>query len=236
MINSKKIILVFALSFLSWICSPSMSGALERDIVGVLSPPSQKYFNEVILANKQAWVARPDQKVMGVHLITTVAITVDENGVAAYKIHESSGNAKYDEEALSVCKNTKLAKPPETWNPKTRVGIVFSSRMVSKSLPEKIRDANFIDTVKTASSLRWNATKLPDKWKGKEYFTVLSTKVDKDGKQTFQLLSKSMDPAYDKFVMDTFKDTFIPTPPVYWDNSQAVTVEFSSKDAGTHLK
>lgn len=209
---------------------------IDRDLPGVLSLPSQNYFKEVIDSNRAAWLARPDQSAKGLHLVTTVCVTVDENGVGSYSLHKSSGDSKYDQDALDVCQKVKLNKPPYTWNPKTKVGVVFTSRMMNKQTPEKIRDKDFLDTVKTASSLRWAVTKLPAGLKGKELKTTISAQFDKDGKQTFHLMNKSTDPAYDTFVMDTFKNTFIPAPPNFWDNTSAIEIEFDSKKAGTKLK
>ncbi len=226
-------LLVIASSFNSVLADPAK---VERDLPGVLSAASQDYFKEVIAANKEAWVSRPGQKVKGLHMVTTVCVTVDENGVGTYYIHESSGDENFDQIALDVCKSTKLNKPPETWNPRTKIGVVFSSRVENQNIPKKFRDKDFVDTVQTASSLRWAATRLPGRFAGDELNAVITATFDKDGKQTFQLTQKSTDEVYDKFVMDTFKDTFIPAPPAYWDNNSSIEIKFDSKNAGISVK
>lgn len=169
-------------------------------------------------------------------MVTTVGLQVDNLGNAKYFIFESSGDKKFDEFALQVCKETKIPKPPETWNPDTRMGVIFSSRVRAQHTKEKYRDTNFVETVKTASSVRWAATVLPPEFKTSSLVAIVSAKVSESGKASFELKTTSGNAKYDEFVLDLCRKTFIPTPPTYWDNAETVEVMYASNEAGSSLK
>lgn len=233
--NIKETLLAVTILASSLLLFPSASFA-EQDKPGVLSPASQKYFKDVIALNKKAWLVRPHKYASKGHLITTVCVQVDATGAATCFVYEKSGDKEFDDFALQVCNETKLSVPPDTWNPGTRIGVIFSSRVKNAATQEKYRDTNFVDTVKTATSIRWAATALPAEFKGKSLVAIISSKVGEKGVATFQLKTPSGNAQYDSFVMDLCKKTFIPTPPTYWDNAETVELMYASNDAGTSLK
>ncbi len=214
---------------------PNMSYA-EQDRPGVLSPQSQKYFNNVVEANKKAWLDHPHKHASLGHLVTTVSVEIDADGTEKCYVYESSGDKEFDALALQVCNKTPVGKPPDTWNPKTQIGVVFSSRVKTQQTPNKYRDTNYVDTVKTATAVRWGATALPSEFKTTNLVAIVSSKVSEKGKATYELKTSSGNADYDKFVMDLCGKTFIPAPPIYWDNSETVEVMYASQEAGTSLK
>ncbi|MDX2105073.1 MAG: TonB C-terminal domain-containing protein [Candidatus Melainabacteria bacterium] len=231
----KKTLLAVTILASSVLLIPPASFA-EQDKPGVLSPASQKYFKNVIDVNKKAWLSRPHKHASSGHLVTTVCVQVDRTGAATCSIFEKSGDNQFDQFALQVCKETSLPAPPESWNPDTRIGVVFSSRVKNAATQEKYRDTNFVDTVKTATSIRWAATALPSEFKGKSLVAIISSTVSEQGKAAFELKTSSGNEDYDRFVIDLCKKTFIPVPPAYWDNAETVELMYSSKDAGSSLK
>lgn len=231
----KKTLLAVTILASSLFLTPSASFA-EQDKPGVLSPASQKYFKDVIALNKKAWLSRPHKHESLGHFITTVCVQVDATGAATCSVYEKSGDKEFDQFALQVCKETKLSKPPESWNPDTKIGVVFSSRVRNETTQEKYRDTNFVDTVKTAASIRWTATSLPSEFKGKSLVAIISSTVSEKGVASYELKTPSGNEDYDKFVIDLCKKTFIPAPPAYWDNAETVELMYSSKDAGSSLK
>ncbi|MCW5821190.1 MAG: TonB C-terminal domain-containing protein [Cyanobacteria bacterium TGS_CYA1] len=231
----KKTLLAVTILTSSLFLIPEASFA-EQDKPGVLSPASQKYFKDVVAANKKAWLERPHKHASSGHLVTTVGVQVDAAGNPKCSVYESSGDKEYDNFALQVCKETKLGVPPETWNLDTTIGVVFSSRVKTQATQEKYRDTNFVDTVKTASSIRWAATALPAEYKGKSLVAIVSSTVSEKGVASYELKTPSGNAQYDKFVLDLCNKTFIPTPPSYWDNAETVELMYSSKEAGSSLK
>lgn len=208
----------------------------EQDKPGVLSPQSQKFFNDVVGANKKAWLSRPHKNAALGHLVTTVCVQVDASGEKKCSVYESSGDKEFDQYALNFCNETPVGKPPDTWNPKTRIGVVFSSRVKTENTPNKYRDTNYVDTVKTASAVRWGATALSPEFKSSNLVAIVSSKVSEKGKATFELKTSSGNAKYDEYVMDLCGKTFIPVPPIYWDNSETVELMYASNEAGATLK
>lgn len=233
--NFKKTLIAASIFCLSTSLFPSVVFA-EQDKPGVLSPPSQKYFKDVVAANKKAWLEQPHKHAPAGHLVTTVCVEVSKEGEKKCSVFESSGDKEFDKLALRVCHDTSLEKPPETWNPATRIGVVFSSRVMTESTQKKYRDTNYVDTVKTASSVRWAATELPSEFKTARLVAIVSSKVSENGKVTYELKSSSNSAKYDEYVLDLCRKTFIPAPPVYWDNSETVDLMYSSNEAGSSLK
>lgn len=233
--NFKKTLIAAAILCLNASLFPPDAFA-EQDKPGVLSPPSQKYFKDVIAANKKAWLERPHKHAPSGHLVTTVCVEVNMEAAKTCSVFESSGDKEFDQYALQVCKDTPLEKPPETWNPSTRIGVVFSSRVMNQSTQKKYRDTNYVDTVKTASSVRWAATSLPSEFKSASLVAIVSSKVAENGKAAFELKTSSGNAKYDEFVLDLCRKTFIPAPPTYWDNSETVEMMYSSNEAGSSLK
>lgn len=139
--NVKKTLLAVSILASSILIIPSASLA-EQDKPGVLSPESQKYFNEIVAANKKSWLEQPHKHAASGHLITTICVEVDAEGTVKRSVYESSGDKSYDEIALNICKGTALPKPPDTWNPGTKVGVIFSSRVKTQNTPNKYRDTN----------------------------------------------------------------------------------------------
>ncbi len=233
--NFKKLLLATSVLVLNLCVFPSAVHA-EQDMPGVLSPKSQNFFNDVVGANKKAWLGRPHKHAALGHLVTTVCVQVDANGDKKCSIYESAGDKEFDEFALSVCKETSIGKPPETWNPNTKIGVVFSSRVKTENAPNKYRDTNYVDTVKTATAVRWGATALPPEFKSSNLVAIISSKVSEKGKAAFELKTSSGDAKYDEYVLDLCRKTFIPVPPIYWDNAETVELMYASNEAGSALK
>lgn len=233
--NFKKTLLATSLLIFNLCIFPSVAHA-EQDMPGVLSTKSQNFFNDVVGANKKAWLNRPHKHAALGHLVTTVCVEVDASGEKKCSVYESSGDKPFDEFALNVCKETPVGKPPETWNPKTKIGVVFSSRVKTENMRNKFRDTNYVDTVKTATAVRWGATALPAEFKSSSLVAIVSSKVSEKGKATFELKTSSGSAKYDEFVIDLCGKTFIPVPPIYWDNSESVELMYASNEAGAELK
>ncbi len=233
--NFKKTLLATSVLVLHFCVFPSVARA-EQDMPGVLSHQSQNFFNDVVGANKKAWLSRPHKHAALGHLVTTVCVQVDASGEKKCSVYESSGDKEFDDYALNVCKETPVGKPPDTWNPKTQIGVVFSSRVKTENTRNKFRDTNYVDTVKTATAVRWGATALPPEFKSSSLVAIVSSKVSEKGKATFELKTSSGNAKYDEFVVDLCGKTFIPVPPIYWDNSESVELMYASNEAGSALK
>ena len=98
------------------------------DKPGVLSAPSQVYFNKVLKDFRDTWVSRSERIKTKISLTATVLININNDGTATYNIYRSSLNPSFDKLAMECCKRTPLRKPPATWNKEHAVAITCSDK------------------------------------------------------------------------------------------------------------